>query len=230
MGEHLKILVIAPHADDEVLGMGGTIARFVDEGHDVQVAVLTGHGEKPHPLWAPGFWDTVRSECRTALKVLGCAEPIFRELPAAMLDATPTHHINKVINELVGHVDPAEIYVPFAFDLHQDHAAVSYGVSVAARPYLATAQNIRRVLAYETLSETHLAPPYMAPAFQPNVFVDISAHIERKLDSMRAYASQLQPDNLPRSIAALRALATFRGTHIGVDAAEGFVLLGEYRR
>lgn len=226
----MKILIIAPHADDEVLGMGGTIARLVDEGHDVQVAVLTGHGEAPHPLWSRETWDTIRAECRAALQVLGCKPPLFRELPAACLDATPSHQINKVINALVAEVGPHEIYVPFSFDLHKDHGAIAYGVSVATRPYLAKARYISRVLAYETLSETHLAPPYLAPAFQPNVFVDVSVQIERKLDAMRAYASQLQPDNQPRSIAALRALATFRGTHIGVEAAEGFVLLGEYRR
>ena len=81
--------------------------------------------------------------------------------------------------------------MPFAFDLHKDHGAIAYGVSVAARPYLASARNIRRVLAYETLSETHLAPPYLAPAFQPNVFVDVSAQIDRKLEAVRTYASQL---------------------------------------
>lgn len=226
----MKILIIAPHADDEVLGMGGTIARLVDEGNDVQVAVLTGHGDMPHPLWTPETWDTIRAECHAALQILDCRPPMFRELPAACLDVMPSYQINQVITELIAEIDPIEIYVPFAFDLHKDHGAIAYGVSVAARPYLESARDIRRVLAYETLSETHLSPPYLAPAFQPNVFVDISAHIDRKLDAMRAYASQLQSDNLPRSIAALRALATFRGTHIGVDAAEGFVLLGEYRR
>lgn len=226
----MKILIVAPHADDEVLGMGGTIARMVDHGHEVHVAVLTGHGDKPHPIWEPDFWDIVRTECQAALNVLGCKPPIFRELPAACLDATPSHQINKVINTLVAEVDPQEIYIPFAFDLHKDHGAIAYGVSVATRPYLASACNIRRVLAYETLSETHLAPPYLAPAFQPNVFIDITKQIQRKLDAMRAYATQIQPDNLPRSVAALRALATFRGTHIGVEAAEAFVLLGEYQR
>jgi len=225
-----KVLVIAPHADDEVLGMGGTISRMVDQGREVQVAVLTGHGDEPHPLWPPENWDKIRDECRAALKILGCNPPVFRELPAACLDATPSHQINKVINALIVEFDPQEIYMPFAFDLHKDHGAIAYGVSVAARPYLATSRKICRVLAYETLSETHLAPPYLAPAFQPNVFVDISAQIDRKYTAMRAYESQIQHDTMPRSIAALQALAIFRGTHIGVEAAEAFVLLGEYQR
>lgn len=225
-----KVLVVAPHADDEVLGMGGTISRMVSEGRQVHVAILTGHGEGTHPLWPRNLWNTIRDECENALQVLGCQAPLFRNLPAACLDVTPGYQVNKVIGDLIAELDPQELYVPFAYDLHKDHGAIAYGVSVAARPYLAAARNVRRVLAYETLSETHLSPPYLTPAFQPNVFVDVSDHINRKLDAMRAYASQIQADNLPRSVAALRALATFRGTHIGVEAAEGFVLLGEYQR
>lgn len=226
----MSILVIAPHADDEVLGMGGTIARMIAHGQDVQVAILTGHGSEPHPLWPPAWWDTIRSECRSALKILGCKQPIFRELPAACLDSIPSYKINKVIQELVEEIDPHEIYVPFAFDLHKDHGAIAYGVTVAARPYLVTARKIQRILAYETLSETHLAPPYLTPAFQPNVFVDISRYIDLKIEAMSAYSSQMQSNNLPRSIGALRALAKLRGAHIGVEAGEGFVMLGEYQR
>lgn len=226
----MTVLVIAPHADDETLGMGGTIAKFVAQGKKVQVAVVTGHGKKPHPIWRPELWEKVRSECRAAMKALGCDEPLFRELPAACLDVLPAHEINKVVADLVDEVQPEEIYVPFAFDLHKDHGAIAYAVSVATRPYTPSAQRLRRVLAYETLSETHLAPPYLAPAFQPNVFIDISDTIELKIEAMCAYASQIQPDNLPRSAAALRSLAHQRGTHIGANAAEGFVLLGEYIR
>ena len=226
----MRILVIAPHADDEVLGMGGTIARMVDRGFEVQVAVLTGHGDDPPPMWPREHWERIRIECAAALQILGCNKPIFHELPAACLDSTPSYKVIKVISTLVSDFRPQEIYVPFAFDLHRDHGAIAYGAVVSSRPYLPSARCVRRVLAYETLSETHLAPPYLTPAFQPNVFVDISIQIDRKLAAMRAYASQIQADNLPRSVAALRALATFRGTHIGVSAAEGFVLLGEYER
>lgn len=226
----MTVLVLAPHADDETLGMGGTIAKYVSQGKKVQVAVVTGKGSEPHPLWPAELWDRVRTECGAALNVLGCGEPLFRELPAACLDAVPAHVINKVISDLIAEVQPEEIYLPYAFDLHKDHGAIAYAVSVAGRPYTPSARRIRRFLAYETLSETHLAPPYLAPAFQPNVFIDISDTIDLKIEAMRAYVSQIQPDSMPRSEAALRALATLRGTHFGVDAAEGFVLLGEYQR
>lgn len=226
----MTILVIAPHADDEVLGMGGTIARRAQAGESVVVAILTGHGEERHPLWPREYWERVRNEAHAAAAILGVERIEFRELPAACLDVTPAWQINRVVDELIEQVAPTEIYLPFAFDLHKDHGAIAYAVSVSARAFLKGRQGIRRLLAYETLSETHLAPPYLAPAFQPNLFVDISATLELKLKAMEAYESQLSTDRHPRSIAALRALATLRGVHIGTAAAEGFVLLGEYQR
>ena len=226
----MTILVLAPHADDEVLGMGGTIARMTAAGDEVVVGVLTGHGDMPHPIWKRDKWDCVRQECIEASKILGVSHVFFKELPAACLDVTPAWQVNAVVQELISDVRPTEVYLPFPFDLHKDHGAISYAASVALRPYLPSAHSVCRVLAYETLSETHLAYPYLAPAFQPNVFTDITATIETKIRAMQAYASQIQADHLPRSIVALRALASVRGTHIGCTAAEAFLLLGEYHR
>lgn len=224
----MTVLVLAPHADDEVLGVGGTMARHAANGRRVVVAVITGHGDGRHPLWPREYWTTVRAECRMAASVLGITEVVFRELPAACLDITPGWQVNRVVDDLVTEYEPDELYVPFAFDLHRDHGAVAYGASVAARPYLQRNRGIKRVAAYETLSETHLAPPYMAPSFQPNLFVDISDTLEIKLEAMRQYSSQLQAEAQPRSITALRALAELRGAHIGCAAAEAFVILGQY--
>lgn len=226
----MTVLILAPHADDEVLAMGGTIARMASAGRRIVLAVLTGHGEAEHPLWPRSKWDVIRNECRAAGNILGVSEVIFRELPAACLDSVPAWKINQVVTELIVSSQPEELYIPFAHDLHKDHAAVAYAANVASRPYSKMAQSIRRVIAYETLSETHLAPPYLAPSFQPNVFVDISATIDKKIAAMCAYKSQLQEDHMPRSVAAIRSLAHLRGVHIGCAAAEGFLLLGEYLR
>lgn len=226
----MTILVVAPHADDEVLGVGGTIAKHCASGEKVVVAVLTGHGIDPHPLWPKENWDLIRQECLFAAKILGNVEVIFFELPAACLDVVPAWQINKVVVDLISDVNPSTIYIPFAYDLHKDHTAIAYAVNVATRPYLHVGKNLMRILAYETLSETHLAPPYLAPAFQPNVFNDISDFLIKKVDAMRAYKSQLQPDGYPRSLESIEALAKVRGAHIGAQAAEAFVLLGEYKR
>lgn len=226
----MTILVIAPHADDEVLGMGGVITKYTAAGENVVLAVMTGHGDDPHPIWPKDSWLMIRAECLAAAKKLGVTEVKFFELPAACLDTTPAWKINSIVSSLIVELQPTVVFVPFAFDLHKDHAAITYAVNVATRPYLPSVKSVVRVLAYETLSETHLASPYLYPAFQPNVYIDISATLAVKLDAMSEYKSQVQPAGMPRSLATIEALARVRGAHIGTSAAEAFVLLGEYVR
>lgn len=223
----MNILILAPHPDDEVLGAGGTIAKHVAAGDCVTVAVLTGHGDTPHPIWPKTAWDTVRGECKEAATVLGVSQLIFSELPAACLDNIPSWQTNKSVQEIIEETDPEQLYIPFAGDLHRDHGAIAYAASVVARPYLPTGKAIKRIVAYETLSETHLAPAYLEPAFQPTYFVDISEYLELKLKAMQCYNSQLKDDWNPRSLRALTALAHLRGSHIGVESAEAFIILRE---
>ncbi len=223
----MNILVLAPHPDDETLGAGGAIAKHVAAGDRVSVAVLTGHGDSPHPLWPKERWEEVRAECKLACDVLGVHQLLFRELPTACLDNTPAWQTNGQVHEVIEEVAPDQLYIPFASDLHRDHAAIAYAASVAARPYLPLGKALKRVVAYETLSETHLAPAYLEAAFQPTLFVDISEFLPVKLKAMECYASQLQSDMHPRSLRSLRALASLRGAHIGVESAEAFVVLRE---
>jgi len=224
----MTTLVIAPHADDEVLGLGGTMAKLAASGEKVVVAVLTGHGDQEHPLWPPEAWDVVRAECQSACRILGASEVLFRELPAACLDVTPAWQINAVVNEVIDTVKPSQIFIPFANDLHKDHGALAYATSVATRPYLALGKQVKRILAYETLSETHLAPAYLEPAFQPTAFSDISEFLDAKLEAFAAYKTQIQEDNMPRSLRGIRSQAHYRGCSIGVEAAEAFVVLREH--
>ena len=110
----MKILVVAPHADDEVLGVGATMARHADQGDDVVVAVMTGHGENgPHPVFPKEAWDVVRSEARQAHALLGVKETLFEEIPAAMVSDQATWQVNKITAEMVGRVEPDVLYVPF---------------------------------------------------------------------------------------------------------------------
>ena len=197
----MTILVFAPHADDEVLGVGGTIARHVADGEKVVLAVLTGSGEENHPIWPKSLWKVIRNECIKSSRILGVDEVIFENLPAACLDSVAAWKINKAIECILQKVQPSIVYVPFFHDLHKDHRAVAYGVHVATRSYLSSASSIQKILAYETLSETHIVPPYPGFAFQPNVFVNIEATIDVKIQAMKAYESQLQSDGLPRSLA-----------------------------
>jgi LmbE family N-acetylglucosaminyl deacetylase len=221
----MRILVIAPHADDETLGCGGTIAKAVRDGHDVVVAVMTGHGPDPHPLWPRSVWDVVRGEARQAMPVLGVTDLRFCELPAVLIPDLPRHELNRACGELLNEVAPDELYVPFPLDLHGDHRELFHAFSVAWRPTTAVGRGIRRILAYETLSETHWNIPYVEQGFVPNVWNDISSTLDTKLEAMSRYASQVRPFPDARSIEALQALAQFRGAQVGVPAAESFVLV-----
>lgn len=227
----LRILVIAPHADDESLGMGGTIARYVSAGAQVHVALMTGYGAgEPHPFIAKADFDRVRAEFDAAMDSLGVKHRHLRDLPAVTLDSLPTHKINAVARELVERVRPHRLYLPFAYDLHRDHRELFYAFTVQARAYLPLGGAIEEVWCYETPSETHLGPAYLEPAFSPNRHVDISAFLEAKLTAIDCYASQRQEAPLPRSRQAMTALAQLRGSQIGVAAAEAFVLVRKVER
>jgi len=223
----MTILVLAPHPDDEILGVGGTMARLCADNEKVVVAVLTGVGDEPHPFIKSEDVAAAREECRRANELVGVSEVLFADLPAACLDATPAWKTNKVIHEIIEKVQPDQLYIPFPHDLHKDHAAVAYGATVAGRPYLSLGNQIKRVLFYETLTETHLSPPYLDVGFQPNLYVDITEHLDTKLAAMREYKSQIQDDSLPRSERGLSVLASFRGMHVGVNAAEAYVISRE---
>lgn len=217
-----KILVIAPHPDDEVLGVGGTMARLADEGAEVCVVIVT----KAYP---PEYDETVaecdRQEAAAAHQLLGVKETIFLTLPAARLDSIPHSEINHQLSEVIGRIQPETIYIPFTGDIHMDHQRVFLSALVAARPN--TPHRPKAIYAYETLSETNWNAPYLAPNFVPNVFVDISAYLETKIQAMQMYASQIKLFPNERSEETLRALATLRGSTVNCFAAEAFVLIRE---
>ncbi|MDQ3297459.1 MAG: PIG-L family deacetylase [Myxococcota bacterium] len=219
----MKILIIAPHADDETIGVGGTIARYVAEGHDVTVAIVTGHGAEPHPLWPESVWHRVRAEAARAMKILGVRNLLFEEIPAARVAEQPLYKLNAITGALVEKVGPDVLYVPFPFDLHKDHREIFHSLSVAWRPTNPKGRAIREIYCYEVLSETHWNIPYVEPGYLPSAWVDISAHLDTKLRALACYESQLRPSPDTRSIEAVRALAVLRGHMMGFAAAEAFV-------
>lgn len=221
----MKILVVAPHADDETLGAGGTIARMVSEGHEVTVAVMTGHGSGPHPIAPKSAWNTVRAEAREAMSILGVQKLIFREIPAGCVREQPLYVVNEVAAKVVEEVRPEMLFVPFLWDLHQDHREIFHTFSVAWRVSNSIGRGIREIYAYETLSETHWNTAYVEPGFFPNVHFDISNHLGKKLEALGCYKSQIREAPSARSIDSARAQAVWRGAQIEVRAAEAFVLV-----
>lgn len=220
----MRVLVVAPHADDETLGAGGVIARYAAEGHEVFVAVMTGHGEKgPHPVFPRETWTVVREEAREAYKILGVKDMFFYELPAVQISEQPLWQVNRTALDAVQKARPDILYVPFLYDLHRDHREIFHAFSVAWRPTTDVGRAIREVYAYETQSETHWNASCLEHGFVPNTWVDISAYLERKVEALQCFRSQLRPAPDARSVQAVRALATWRGSQVHAAAAEAFV-------
>ncbi|WP_331376186.1 PIG-L deacetylase family protein [Sinorhizobium chiapasense] len=215
-----RTLVVAPHPDDEVLGVGGTIARLASEGEEVFVAVVT---EGKPPTFHPADVAKTQAEAAEAHRILRVKETFWLRLPAARLAETSHATVNGALFELVRRLSPQTVVLPFVGDMHMDHQLTFTSALVACRPHQADFPKL--ILAYETLSETNWNAPYLSPAFVPNVFVDISKHLETKLTAMRMFASQLREPPHERSIATISALASLRGATVMQQAAEAFVLV-----
>ena len=215
-----RVLVIAPHPDDEVLGAGGTIARLSDAGAEVVVGIVT---KGAPPLFAEAAVEEVRCEAQAAHAHLGIARTVFLSQPAARLDEVPHYRLNQALGELLRAVAPDTLLLPFVGDIHLDHQLIFLSGLVAARPRGIDCP--RRILCYETLSETNWNAPLISPTFAPNVFVDVSAQLERKLEAMSLYRSQQRDFPHERSLATIRALAMLRGSTVHRTAAEAFMLV-----
>lgn len=217
-----RALVLAPHPDDEVLGCGGTIARIVAEYGVVEVAVIT-RGRAPR--FDTRQVERVRAEAGRAHALLGVSHGYFLDLPAVELDVMPQADLNDAIAELLSRSRPDTLFVPFVGDLHLDHRLVFEAALVAARPR--GNDFPPRILAYETVSETNWSAPSLAPAFHPNVFIDIADHLDAKLAAFACFESQTRPFPDERSPEALAALARVRGSTVSRAAAEAFMLVRE---
>lgn len=215
-----RIAVIAPHPDDEVLGVGGTIARLATEGAEVHVVIVT-KGLPPH--FEESLIQKGRAEARRAHELLGVSETHFLDFPAAALDSTPHRELNGRLRDVLVNIKPEIVFLPFGGDIHLDHQLVFLSGLVASRPH--SGWYPRAVYAYETLSETNWNAPYVTAAFVPTTYFNIVGHLEKKLAAMEVFESQIRSFPHERSRQALEALAMLRGATIGVAAAEGFVLV-----
>jgi LmbE family N-acetylglucosaminyl deacetylase len=218
----MTVLVIATHPDDEVLGCGGVIARHADQGHEVHVLVVTrGIPE----LFESEQIETTRQELRNAHKILGVSGVTFLDFPAPRLDMVPGNDLADAIAGVIRQLKPQIIYMPHRGDIHGDHQATYWATLVATRPI--NRNPVRRLLCYETLSETEWGAPTGDQVFVPTVFIDISSSLERKLEAMACYRSQLKQPPHPRSLRSIEALARLRGGTVSLDAAEAFMLVRE---
>lgn len=216
-------IVVAPHPDDETLGCGGTMLRCKDEGVPVHWLIVT------HVTTDLGCSservEQREKEIRQVAEQYGVSEITNLRFPATRLDKEPLGDVVEEIGRVFQKLEPEVVYVPYRNDIHTDHAVVFDAVTSCTKWF--RYPSIRRVLAYETLSETDFAIDPDATGFRPNVFCNVTGYVEEKVEIMRIYESEMGTHPFPRSEAAIRALATLRGSASGFEAAEAFMLLRE---
>lgn len=218
----MNVLVIAPHPDDEVLGCGGTIAKHVANRDEVYVCVMT-KGYKP--IFTDEMEFIVKKECREADKILGVKETIFLDFPAVMLEDIPRYKLNDALVEQVQKIKPEVVYIPHRGDMQIDHKMIVDAAMVALRPKYV--HMVKKIYAYETLSETGWDIPNITNEFIPTSYNDISAYLDEKVQAIKKFKTQLVEYPNARSVEAIKALAMYRGSTMKMKAAEAFIIIRE---
>jgi LmbE family N-acetylglucosaminyl deacetylase len=214
------VLVVCAHPDDEVLGMGATIALHVRNGDDVRIVCVTDGSSSQYPGDA-GTRDRKKDEAVRAAAELGVEDYVHLDLPDMRLDTVPHVELNRVVEEHVRDVRPSVVYVTHP-DVNRDHRALFDSVAVAVRP--TPGQPVRRLLTFAPTSSTEWTPPALN-WFVPNWFVDVTATFEQKIAAFACFATEQRAFPHPRNERALRAHAQFHGASVGCEYAEPFVLV-----
>lgn len=219
-----RILVFAPHPDDEILGCGGTMIENVKAGNEVYVCIVT---KGVSPLYSEEHTRINQADARHCHQAIGVKETIFLDFPSTMLESIPRPEFNGRILKIVRDIQPDEIYIPHFGDMQKDHQMVAEACMVAVRPKYHPP--VRKVYGYETMSETAWNAPSLQNEFIPNVFVDISGSLEEKKRALSYYSLQVGEFPDARSLEAIEALAKYRGAQMNMFAAEAFMLLRELK-
>lgn len=220
------VAVIVAHPDDEVLLAGGAIARHADAGDSVRILILaTGAAARGGDQAAA--MEHLRAEAQRAAKILGAASVGLREFPDNRMDTVPLLEVVKSVEAFLAEAPCDLIYTHHRGDLNVDHRIAHQAVVTACRPV--PGARVAEILAGETNSATEWASPGFAP-FQPTDFLDIGRALDRKLRALECYEGEIRQWPHPRSAEGIRTLARWRGTQVGVEAAEAFMLVRRIRR
>lgn len=216
-----RVLVLAAHPDDEVLGMGATIALHSGFRKDEVRVVCVTDGSSAQYTAESGLRERKDAEALRAARELGVADFVHLDLPDMRLDTIPHVELNGIVEQHVAEFQPDLVYTPHP-DVNRDHCALFDSVAVATRPF--PGQSVHRLLTYAPTSSmewTAVAVNW----FVPNWFVDVTTTIDRKVAAFACYETERRDFPHPRSERALRAHAEFFGASVGCAYAEPFVLI-----
>jgi LmbE family N-acetylglucosaminyl deacetylase len=226
----VRVLVIAAHPDDEILGCGATAARLVAEGHEVHFAILgegitSRHSQRENA--DTNQLSQLHKHVHEAAAKVGVKHVTLHKLPDNRLDTVPLLDVVKIVEELVDGFKPETLYTHHSGDLNIDHGVIHRAVLTATRPV--AGHPVRDIYAFEVPSSTEWAFQRLEPVFRPNVFVDVSRTLDAKIAAMECYESEARKFPHPRSPQALRATAMRWGSVAGCGAAEAFELVRSVR-
>jgi LmbE family N-acetylglucosaminyl deacetylase len=215
-----KILVIAAHPDDELLGLGGSLINNIRNGHEVHVVIMS---EGASSRYEDGMKNKLKESAYKAGEIMGVKQVHFCDMPDQRMDGIPLLDVIQPIESLIEQIKPETIYVHHHGDVNQDHRIVFEATMVASRPVKGS--SVKKILCYETPSSTEWCSPFSDRVFIPNVFVDINETIEQKLDAFMCYESEIREFPHPRSLKALKNIARGWGSKVGMEYAEAFELI-----
>lgn len=225
-----KILVVAAHPDDEVLGCGATIKRFTKEGKDVYIAILgegiTSRYKKREDADTRSV-NELKKKSQKVANYLGVKSLFSFDLPDNRFDTFGLLDIVKIIEGAIERVHPATIFTHHGSDLNIDHVITHRAVMTAARP--ASGCPVKDILLFEVASSTEWSFGQFKPVFNPNVFYEISKELDVKINAMKLYDTELREFPHPRSRETIIACARRWASVSGLKAAEAFVLLRSIR-
>lgn len=218
------ILIVCAHPDDEVLGCGGTVARYVKEGCEAYTLILgeglTSRDEQRDSNKRESELKELKNQAIEANRVLGVSDTFIYDFPDNRFDTVPLLDIIKVIEKIKKEVKPDMIFTHYENDLNIDHRLTYQAVITATRPLFN--ECVKEIYSFEIITSTEWNYPL---AFFPDIFFDISHYIDYKLKAMEAYKSEIRDYPHPRSLKGIRLNGEYRGMQIGVENAEAFKLV-----
>lgn len=222
-----KVLFVAVHADDETLGCGGTILKHKAQGDEIHWMLMTGPTlDHPHPFTEEHIRERAERVDRVAT-AYGFDGLHYLGLPTQLLHALDLREIIQKVDAVIREVQPNIIYMMNCTDVHSDHRVAFDAVYACTKSF--RKPFIESILMLEALSETEFALATQATNFVPNIYIDITPYMDRKLEIMQMYPTEVMKEPYPRSLSSIKALARVRGSRAGVMYAEAFQLLYERR-
>lgn len=221
MSDPIVNLVVVAHPDDEILGFGGTGAKFAARGETIQPVLLCGQvdvrTQRPNDA-------ELAEDIAKANAAVGFSAPVLGEFPNIRLNTAPHVELVQFIEAQIEHFAPTRIFTHHPGDLNDDHVQVARACFAAARLFQRREgfAPLRSLHCMEILSSTDWSFPTIGPAFEPNEYVSIDETLETKLAALACYRKVMRPFPHPRSVEAMRGLAAVRGGECGLGYAEAF--------